>query len=129
MRLPPGSLFVVVVWSIIKSVFFSRVCSALTMLSVPVCQLDKQTPLCITTCCHTEGRGRKCARVCVCVAASVCIHKTMRLTPPFYYMTWLIQQTQPNTPNSTGPSTLHIYKLYCCLNRTGAGVKPVNLLI
>lgn len=71
--LVPSRLFVVVVWSVIKSVFFSHVCSTLTMLSVRVCQLDKQTPLCITTCCHAEGRGRRC--VCLCVRARlwVCV--------------------------------------------------------
>lgn len=71
--LVPSRLFVVVVWSVIKSVFFSHVCSTLTMLSVRVCQLDKQTPLCITTCCHAEGRGRRCVCLCVCVRGCGCV--------------------------------------------------------
>lgn len=70
--LMPGRPLVVLVWSVIKLVFFSRVCSGLTVLSVRVCQPDEQTPLCITTRCHTEGRGRRRVRVCV--------HTARRLT-------------------------------------------------
>lgn len=60
-------VFFFVVWSVLKKknqCVSPLVCLTLTRLSRRVCQLDKQTPLRITTRCRAEERGRRCAHVC-----------------------------------------------------------------